>query len=155
MNSFAAFRPVCCPNAQPVRHCSCCCVRSVRLRFPRRPMIRPVELLGWLELPLDDSPVLVLIGFNEGRIPESINADAFMPNSLRTRLELTDNRRRYARDAYALTAVMHSRRRLVLIAGRTDVKGNPRSHPVACGLPQIRSRFTRTSSPILRSRFRR
>ncbi|MEZ6033931.1 MAG: PD-(D/E)XK nuclease family protein [Planctomycetaceae bacterium] len=84
-----------------------------------------IELLGWLELPLDDSPVLVLTGFNEGRIPESINADAFMPNSLRTRLELTDNRRRYARDAYALTAVMHSRRRVVLIAGRTDVKGNP------------------------------
>jgi len=84
-----------------------------------------VELLGWLELPLDDSPVLVLTGFNEGKIPESINADAFMPNSLRTRLELTDNRRRYARDAYALTSVMHSRRRFILIAGRTDVKGNP------------------------------
>ncbi|MDA1233010.1 MAG: PD-(D/E)XK nuclease family protein, partial [Planctomycetota bacterium] len=84
-----------------------------------------VELLGWLELPLDDSPVLVLTGFNEGRIPESINADAFMPNSLRTRLELTDNRRRYARDAYALTSVLHSRRRVILIAGRTDVKGNP------------------------------
>jgi len=84
-----------------------------------------VELLGWLELPLDDSPVLVLTGFNEGKIPESINADAFMPNSLRTRLELTDNRRRYARDAYALTSVLHSRRRVILITGRTDVKGNP------------------------------
>ncbi len=82
-------------------------------------------MLGWLELPLDDSPVLVLTGFNEGKIPESINADAFMPNSLRTRLELTDNRRRYARDAYALTSVMHSRRRVILIAGRMDVKGNP------------------------------
>ncbi len=84
-----------------------------------------VELLGWLELPLDDSPVLVLTGFNEGKIPESINADAFMPNSLRTRLDLTDNRRRYARDAYALTSVLHSRRHVILIAGRTDVKGNP------------------------------
>ena len=84
-----------------------------------------VELLGWLELPLDDSPVLILTGFNEGKIPESINADAFMPNSLRTQLDLTDNRRRYARDAYALTSVLHSRRRVVLIAGRTDVKGNP------------------------------
>ena len=41
-----------------------------------------VELLGWLELPLDDSPVLILTGFNEGKIPESINSDAFMPNSL-------------------------------------------------------------------------
>ncbi|MEI6744150.1 MAG: AAA family ATPase, partial [bacterium] len=81
-----------------------------------------VELLGWLELTLDDSPVLVLTGFNEGKIPESINADAFMPNSLRTRLELTDNRRRYARDAYALTSVLHSRRRVIVITGRTDVK---------------------------------
>lgn len=84
-----------------------------------------IELLGWLELPLDDSPVLVLTGFNEGRIPESINSDAFMPNSLRTRLDLTDNRRRYARDAYALTAVLHSRKRVVLIKGRTDSQGNP------------------------------
>ncbi len=84
-----------------------------------------VELLGWLELPLDDSPVLVLTGFNEGKIPESINSDAFMPNSLRTLLELTDNRRRYARDAYALTSIMHSRRRIILISGRADVKGNP------------------------------
>lgn len=84
-----------------------------------------IEMLGWLELPLDDSPVLVMTGFNEGFVPESINSDAFMPNSLRTRLELTDNRRRYARDAYALTVILNSRRRLVLIKGRKDVKGNP------------------------------
>lgn len=84
-----------------------------------------VELLGWLELPLDDSPVLVLTGFNEGKVPESMNSDAFMPNSLRTKLELTDNRRRYARDAYALMSMSQSRRRIILIAGRTDVKGNP------------------------------
>ncbi|MFN9719923.1 MAG: PD-(D/E)XK nuclease family protein [Planctomycetota bacterium] len=84
-----------------------------------------IELLGWLELPLDDSPVLIMTGFNEGFVPESINSDAFMPNSLRTRLNLTDNRRRYARDAYALTSILNSRRRVVLIKGRTDVKGNP------------------------------
>lgn len=84
-----------------------------------------IELLGWLELPLDDSPVLILTGFNEGKVPESMNSDAFMPNSLRTKLELTDNRRRYARDAYALTAILHSRRQVVLIKGRTDVQGNP------------------------------
>ena len=124
-NNCDAFPPACCPNARPARLCSCCCVRLVKLSIPPEANDQAVELLGWLELPLDDSPVLVLTGFNEGRIPESINADAFMPNSLRTRLELTDNRRRYARDAYALTSVMHSRRRVILIAGRTDVKGNP------------------------------
>ena len=86
-----------------------------------------VELLGWLELTLDDSPVLILTGFNEGKVPESMNSDAFMPNSLRTRLELTDNRRRYARDAYAMTSILRSRRKVVLIKGRTDVQGNPLS----------------------------
>lgn len=84
-----------------------------------------VELLGWLDLPLDDAPVLVLTGFNEGNVPESITSDAFMPNSLRSRLNLTDNRRRYARDACALTAIMHSRRRVIFIKGRVDVQGNP------------------------------
>ncbi len=84
-----------------------------------------VELLGWLDLPLDDAPVLVLTGFNEGNVPESITSDAFMPNSLRSRLNLTDNRRRYARDACALTAILHSRRRVVFIKGRFDVQGNP------------------------------
>lgn len=84
-----------------------------------------IELLGWLDLPLDDAPVLVLTGFNEGNVPESITSDAFMPNSLRSRLNLTDNRRRYARDACALTAILNSRRRVVFIKGRFDVQGNP------------------------------
>ena len=93
--------------------------------IPPEPNDDAVELLGWLELTLDDSPVLILTGFNEGKVPESMNSDAFMPNSLRTRLDLTDNRRRYARDAYALTSILKSRRKVVLITGRTDVQGNP------------------------------
>jgi ATP-dependent helicase/nuclease subunit B len=93
--------------------------------IPPEPDDAAVELLGWLELTLDDSPVLILTGFNEGKVPESMNCDAFMPNSLRTRLDLTDNRRRYARDAYALMSILHSRRKVVLVKGRTDVQGNP------------------------------
>ena len=94
--------------------------------IPPEPNDEAIELMGWLELTLDDSPVLILTGFNEGKVPESMNSDAFMPNNLRTRLELTDNRRRYARDAYALTSILKRRlNRVVLITGRTDVKGNP------------------------------
>ncbi|HIK93859.1 MAG TPA: PD-(D/E)XK nuclease family protein [Planctomycetes bacterium] len=84
-----------------------------------------VDLLRWLELPMDDSPVLILTGFNEGFLPESITSDVFLPNSFRTQLGLRDNHRRYARDAYALTALTHSREQIVYIAGRTDAKGNP------------------------------
>lgn len=84
-----------------------------------------IDLMGWLELPMDDSPVMILTGFNEGFVPESINSDVFLPDSFRSRLGLRDNRRRYARDAYVLTALLHSRKQLKFIAGRTDSKGNP------------------------------
>lgn len=84
-----------------------------------------IDMMGWLELAMDDSPVLVLTGFNEGFVPESLTSDVFLPNSFRTRLGLRDNKRRYARDAYAITTMMHSREKLVFVAGRRDAKGNP------------------------------
>jgi len=84
-----------------------------------------IELLGWLELPLDDAPALVVCSFNEGYVPSSVNADAFLPNALRGRLGLQDNARRYARDAYALSVLLASRQRLDLIVARHDSQGDP------------------------------
>jgi inactivated superfamily I helicase len=84
-----------------------------------------IELVGWLELPLDDAPALVVTGFNEGIVPSSLNADAFLPNELRSHLRLNDNARRYARDAYALCVLAQSRRELKIIAGRRTVDGDP------------------------------
>ena len=84
-----------------------------------------VELLGWLELRLDDAPVAVVTGFNEPILPESVNGHPFLPNSLRERLGLVCNARRYARDAYELTALVHSRERLHVIAGRRSSTGDP------------------------------
>lgn len=83
-----------------------------------------LELLGWLELPLDDAQELIVAGFNEGSVPSSLNSDLFLPNSLRSQLGMTDNSRRLARDVYALTAILHSRRRVTLIAGRSDPRGD-------------------------------
>ncbi|MBW3542501.1 MAG: PD-(D/E)XK nuclease family protein, partial [Planctomycetes bacterium] len=84
-----------------------------------------IELLGWLELPLDDAPALVVTTFNEGYVPSSVNADSFLPNALRARLGVTDNARRYARDAYALSVLLASRDNLSLIVARRDVHGDP------------------------------
>lgn len=84
-----------------------------------------IELLGWLELPLDTAPALILTGFNEGYVPTSLNSDLFLPNQLRQELQLVDNRRRYARDAYALSALAASRETLTLIAGRHGVDHTP------------------------------
>ena len=84
-----------------------------------------VELLGWLELVLDDAPALAITTFNEGFVPRSSSADAFLPNRLRQKLGLLDNDRRYARDAYALAAIRHSRRDLALIVAHRDAQYNP------------------------------
>ncbi len=84
-----------------------------------------IELLGWLELPLDDTPAAIVTSFNEGFVPTSLNSDLFLPNELRQRLGLNDNARRFARDAYAVTLLQHTRKDVVWLVGRRDADGNP------------------------------
>jgi len=84
-----------------------------------------VELLGWLELPLDDAPALVITQFNEGTVPASLNADLFLPNQLRHELGIEDNDRRWARDVYALSVIVASRPEVKLIAGRRTTEKAP------------------------------
>jgi ATP-dependent helicase/nuclease subunit B len=86
-----------------------------------------VEVLGWLELALDDAPVLVVTGMNEPHVPEAVTADLFLPHELRVRLGLLDNRGRFARDLIQLRAMVETREngRVVLLAGRRDGDGSP------------------------------
>ena len=84
-----------------------------------------IELLGWLELPLDDAPVLVLTSFNEEFVPSTIDADLFLPNALRIALEIDSNSRRYARDAYALSILLATRREMRLVVARRDAHDDP------------------------------
>lgn len=84
-----------------------------------------VELHGLLELPLDDAPVLVIVGANEGRWPTSPPSFPLLPESLRPTLGLVDRRRRLARDRYRLIAMRHSRSALRVIAGRWSSRGDP------------------------------
>lgn len=75
------------------------------------PMIR---LAGWLELVWDRAPVLTILSFNEGVVPQSINSNLFLPNELRKELGILDNNRRFARDAYALIAMAASKKLLAI-----------------------------------------
>ncbi|MFW6125363.1 MAG: hypothetical protein ACOC46_04375, partial [Pirellulales bacterium] len=93
--------------------------------LPPPPRPDAVELLGWLELPLDDAPALAVTGLHEGAMPQSVNADLFLPNRLRRALKITDNDRRYARDAYALRWLAASRDELTVIVGRRGTDRNP------------------------------
>ncbi len=84
-----------------------------------------VEMLGWLDVPHDDAPALVLTGFNEGRVPAAVRGHAFLPNGLRSRLGMADDAQRFARDAHALASILHSGRDVCLLSGRADSRGDP------------------------------
>lgn len=86
-----------------------------------------VTLTGWLEMPLDDRPVAIVTSFNDGFIPTAVTSDLFLPGTLRHHLGLNDNERRYARDAYATTALIHSSEVVRLIVAKRDGEGNPLS----------------------------
>jgi RecB family exonuclease len=95
------------------------------MTIPPDPEEHAVELLGWLELPLDDAPAVVVTGVNERVLPEAVGADPFLPGALRTHLEIPDDEARYARDAYLLTALLESREEVRLVAGRVTAQGDP------------------------------
>ena len=102
-----------------------------------------IELLGWLELALDDTKALVIVGMHDGVVPESINSDAFLPNTLRRQLGLADNDRRYARDMYALQLIMASREEVRFVVGKVDGDGDPLTPSrllMACSLEALPSR---------------
>jgi hypothetical protein len=83
------------------------------------------ELVGWLELPLDDAPALIVTSFNEGLVPSSANADMFLPGNLRSALGLDDNARRYARDAYAVAALLAPWRETTFIVAQRGLDDDP------------------------------
>ena len=84
-----------------------------------------IEILGWLDLPLDDSPAAIVTSLNEGLVPSSIGTHPFLPNTMRRALGMLDNDRRYARDAYSLSLLLHSRSQVRLLVAHRDTEGNP------------------------------
>jgi len=94
-------------------------------RIPSAPTPDAIELVGWLELHLDDAPNLIVADMNEGSVPEAVVSDPLLNDGLRAALGLTDNARRYARDSYALAAIMASRPDAILCAAQRAVSGEP------------------------------
>ena len=87
-----------------------------------------VELQGWLELLWEDAPHLVVAGLNDGRVPDAVVGDPFLPESLRGQLGLKTNGARFARDAYLLQALAKCRARggsLDLLLGKMSAAGDP------------------------------
>lgn len=101
-------------------------VRDARLYTAHRDEAQALH--GWLELPWQEAPDLIIAGMNEGMVPDSVLGDAWLPDSVRAALDLKTNETRLARDSYLLTAMIESRRAggsVRLIAGRMSAAGDP------------------------------
>ncbi len=112
-----------------------------------------VELIGWLELLLDDAPRLIVTSVNEPGLPAPPSIDPFLPEPARRSLGLNDHSRRYARDA-AIATGLQARTRgnadIVWIATRLDVDGRPALPSrllLACDAVSIAKRIARFGSP--------
>ena len=125
IDELAAVPPSVAPVVVAADAIRCALRRMSDEPVPPEAAANAVELLGWLELPLDDTPAAIVTSFNEGFVPTSLNSDLFLPNELRRRLGLNDNARRYARDAYAVTLLQQTRREVVWLVGRRDAEGSP------------------------------
>jgi CRISPR/Cas system-associated exonuclease Cas4 (RecB family) len=94
-------------------------------RIVPEPTVNAIDLVGWLELALDDVPAVIITGMNEGTVPQSITSHPFLPNSLRTALGLLNNERRLNRDRYILQTIIHSAKTCWFIAGRSSNSADP------------------------------
>lgn len=96
------------------------------LATPHSP--QAIDLLGWLELPWEDAPHLIITGMNEGFVPETIQGHPWLPNSARRIFGLRDNEQRQSRDAYLLASLLASRAdggQVDLLFGRTNEREDP------------------------------
>lgn len=84
-----------------------------------------INLLGWLDLVLDDAPAMIVVGLNHPFVPEAVTADAFLPGRLRTKFSIGDNERRYARDVHAMQCIVAARPHIKFVVGRSSADGSP------------------------------
>lgn len=94
-------------------------------RVLTEPQPGDTEMLGWLDLSLDDADAMVVVGLNHPFVPAATTHDPFLPGSLRSRLKVSDNERRFARDAHALRCIVSSRSEVRLIVGQNSADGSP------------------------------
>ncbi len=86
-----------------------------------------IDLEGWLELPWEDAPMLIVTGMNEGFVPNTRMSDLFLPDSLRKHLNLNHDEDHLAIDTFLMTGLIESRRqngRVCFIAGKASSAGD-------------------------------
>lgn len=83
-----------------------------------------ISIQRWLDLPLDDSEAMMVMGVNENFVPESVIEHIVLPNRLRSLLRVKTNENRFERDVYNLSAILASHQDVRVSFGRLSVDGD-------------------------------
>jgi ATP-dependent helicase/nuclease subunit B len=82
------------------------------------------EIVGWLDLALDRSPIACVLSLNEEFLPEASTENIFLTETIREKLGLATNKSRLARDKYWLTSIKYSKHNALFLASRKNTKGD-------------------------------
>lgn len=96
--------------------------------IPEQEESHAIELLGWLELAADDTPIAMISSFHEGTLPRSQGEDPLLNEGLRKGLGLTNKSDLLARDHYLLHSILHTRKasgETVIFAPRYNGRNEP------------------------------
>jgi len=95
-------------------------------RFRKNFTEEPVNLPGWMEAMWEPVPHLVIFGLTDDLIPQSHNADPFLPSRLRNKLGLTTSENHFANAAFSLERIRRCRTEgtVDIIVPRHDSEGN-------------------------------
>ena len=92
---------------------------------PPLPIADAIDIVGWLEVPLDDAAALAITSAVEGSLPSGQVRDPLLPETLRKPLALEDASRIAARDAWILSLAACCRRDLLVLVPRRGADGSP------------------------------
>jgi len=95
-------------------------------RFRKNFTEEPINLPGWMEAMWEPVPHLVIFGLTDDLIPQSHNADPFLPSRLRDELRLTTSENHFANAAFSLERIRRCRTegRVDIIVPRHDSDSN-------------------------------
>ena len=87
-----------------------------------------LALQGWLELPFDPAPHLILAGLHEGSVPEAPPADPLITEVVREKLGIRDRKSRLAREIFLYSAMAEGRRvsgSVTVLTAQVNAQGEP------------------------------
>jgi len=92
---------------------------------PDEPGGEDLDVLGWLELSLDPSPALVVLGAHHSALPGLTTPGPLLTEGLRRSLGLPGESRTLARDAASMATLLGGHRRVRFVLGAVDASAEP------------------------------